>query len=168
MITTAVSVPPHSVKNCWRPVYNPTTRCGGFDFGPVLPGRVVVYRPIGRCSDDSNGVTGQQLDSGWSLANDLALEQGSLAVADETAVVIGGETDGSIGAHWSVDGFVWEPGEGLPESTDWHSAAVAGGPRGFVAIASRTGVVPNEAVIVFSRDGSDWEVIDVQDLPSPR
>jgi hypothetical protein len=118
-------------------------------------------------SGDSSAAVGQQLESRWSLANDLALEQGSLAVADGTAVAVGVETDGSIGAYWSGDGFVWESADGFPELTDWPSAAVAGGPRGFVAIATRPVAAPVEPVIAFSGDGALWEVDDVQDLPEP-
>ncbi len=134
----------------------------------------VLFVAASACGDDSDdasvdssAVDGQQLESRWALVNDLGLEQGSLAVVDETAVVVGVEADGSIGAYW-FNGLGWEPGEGFPEVTFYgQPAAVAGGPRGFVAIATRNGAVPNEAVIAFSRDGALWEVIDVQDLPEP-
>ncbi len=132
----------------------------------------VLFVAVSACGDDSDdasvdssAVDGQQLESRWALVGNLDV-QGSLAVVDETAVVVGSETDGSTAAYW-FEGFGWEPGEGFPELTDWPLVAVAGGPRGFVAIATRTGPAPNMAVIAFSRDGSLWEVVDVQDLPEP-
>ena len=142
-------------------------------------GAVVVSLVLGlgvvACGDDSDDgsatgsdVPGQQFDSPWQLVGDVPLDWDlSLAVVDDTAVVVGVEADGSPGAYYSVDGAEWEPAVGF-DALDRPGPGLdmAAGEQGFVAVTSGDGPAGRDHVVVFSADGSSWERIPLEDLPA--
>lgn len=129
------------------------------------------------CGDDGEDGSSSQaildgsaapLETKWVLPGRLPVGDGDLAANDDVVVAVGWEWKqgaNTLSVFSSHDGLEWEPGEGLPEADDGPPAAVAGGPRGFVTVATRNGAVPNQPVIAFSPDGSVWEELDAQDLP---
>jgi len=112
-------------------------------------------------------------EKGWSQSEGLepALDLVSVAANDEAVVVVGavivGEAQpGGIVSLRSADGLEWEQGVGFPEVTYFGPPPeVAGGPAGFVAVATRNGAAPNTPVVAFSPDGTSWEEIEPETLP---
>lgn len=123
--------------------------------------------PSGRATRESSEA---RFETEWVLSERLPVGGGGLAANDDVVVAVGWDWErdrGALATLYSHDGLEWEPGEGFPEVEEFGpSAAVAGSVNGFVAVATRNGSVPNRPVVAFSSDGSDWEDVDVQDLPA--
>lgn len=107
--------------------------------------------------------------AGWSDSADLVgrIDDAQLAASDTAVVALGsGHDDSNAVSQYSSDGLNWIPSDGLPELSYWGpTVAVAGGPRGFVAVGTANGELPNTPVVAFSADGSSWEQIDLDALP---
>jgi hypothetical protein len=134
---------------------------------------------------DSPVDIGQQFDSTWVATNRLPLYLGSLAIADERAVVVGMGPDDTLLAFYSDDvyqwepavgltevvaddgtiGFEWEPGVGLAEMKATPFIELAAGPQGFVAVSFAEEAWPTEPLVAFSPDGVSWEQLVPAELP---
>ena len=102
--------------------------------------------------------------SGWSRADDrLTLDPVALAANDD-AIVATSRLGSQLRFRYSVDGLNWATPTSTPDVLLGRSEhAVAGGPAGFVAVATTGWGGP---VVVFSRDGTRWEQIDSASLPT--
>lgn len=110
--------------------------------------------------------------SGWSQSEPLPFrsEERGLQLAANDSVAVAVWEGGGVEAYWSSDGLEWEPAEGFPDfhpGMDWPT--VAGGARGFVAVAQGPGGDEElPAVVAFSADGITWERIDPESLPKAK
>lgn len=104
--------------------------------------------------------------AGWSRSADLVgeLEDPVALAARGDAVVVHGR-----GATYrSSDGLEWEPVADFPSGPDWGwRIGIAGGELGFVAVSSAVRSVASVSpAVAFSPDGSQWDVLDPEVLPT--
>lgn len=104
---------------------------------------------------------------GWRQAEHSLPDDVELTSNDDAIVAM--TKFGSRFHVWSSeDGLTWEAAASTPDVVLSESAhAVAGGTRGFVAVATTgRGELPLTPVIVFSPDGTTWEHVDAGSLPT--
>lgn len=112
--------------------------------------------------------------AGWSRSEPLPvplMNHTRLASNGHTVVAVGTGTT-FVDAYRSIDGLQWDPIEGFPV-IEYHGGqppTVAGGAKGFVAIATSPFVPDREstAVVAYSEDGTTWEHINPETLPEPK
>lgn len=84
--------------------------------------------------------------------------------ANDDVILAAPKLGGRLDFHYSDDGLEWAAASTPDVSLGPSEHAVAGGPQGFVAVAT-TGV-RGAPVVVFSDDGATWERVDPAALPA--